>query len=337
MSHPTVRLLTMLELLQAHPRITGAELAERLELDPRTVRRYIAMLQEWGIPILAKRGRYGAYRLMPGFKLPPLMFTEDEALALTLGLLAVRRTGLALTAPAVEGALAKVERVLPGSLRQRVQAVQEAVFLSLAPSRDAPAPEVVVTLSTAVQEQRQVLLRYRSAQGEETERRFDPYGVVYRAGRWYAAGYCHLRAALRVFRLDRIQQATLREERFSRPAEFDSLACVLRTLAEQPGTWRVRVALKTTIERAEQLFPAGMATLEATREGVEVRTSVEDLEWMARFLVNLGTPFVVREPAALSETLRRLAAEIAVAASQEVSKCVVMATDNGAPCYESLP
>jgi predicted DNA-binding transcriptional regulator YafY len=70
MSHPTGRLLTMLELMQAHQRITGAELAERLEIDPRTVRRYIAMLQEWGIPILAKRGRYGACRLMPSFKLP---------------------------------------------------------------------------------------------------------------------------------------------------------------------------------------------------------------------------------------------------------------------------
>src|SRR5215471_2403619 len=112
MSHPTVRLLTLLELLQAHPRMTGAELAEHLALDPRTVRRYIAMLQEWGIPILARRGRYGAYRLMPGFKLPPLMFTEDEALALTLGVLTAHRMGLALTTPAVEGALAKVKRVL---------------------------------------------------------------------------------------------------------------------------------------------------------------------------------------------------------------------------------
>src|ERR1051326_7037648 len=277
MSHPTVRLLTMLELLQAHSRITGAELAERLDLDPRTVRRYIAMLQEWGIPILAQRGRYGAYRLMPGFKLPPLMLTEDEALALTLGLLVVRRTGLALPAPAVEGALAKVERVLPVALRQRVQAVQEAVFLYLAPPRDAPAQEVVVTLSTAVQAQRQVLLRYCSAQGEETERQFDPYGLVYRAGRWYAAGYCHLRDGLRVFRLDRVQETTLRDEPFTRPAEFDALAFVLRTLAIQPGAWLVHVVLKTTIEQAQILLPAGMATLEDTAEGVVVRTYVEDL------------------------------------------------------------
>ena len=311
MSHPTVRLLTVLELLQAHQRITGAELAQRLDLDPRTVRRYIAMLQEWGIPILAKRGRYGAYRLMPGFKLPPLMFTEEEALALTLGLLAARRMGLALTAPAVEGALAKVERVLPVSLRTRMLAVQEAVLLHLLPPREVPAQEVVVTFSAAVQEQRQVLLRHRSAEGKETERRFDPYGLVYRAGRWYAAGYCHLRAGLRVFRLDRIQEATLKQERFLRPAEFDPLTCVLRTLAEQPGAWQVRVVLKTTIEQAEHLFPAGMATLQDTGAGVEARIQVEDLAWMARFLVNLGTPFVVREPPALRETLLRLATEMA--------------------------
>src|SRR5215831_7320984 len=144
MSHPTVRLLTMLELLQAHHRITGAELARRLEIDPRTVRRYVAMLQEWGIPILGTRGRYGAYQLMPGFKLPPLMLTEEEAVALTLGLLALRRTELALYAPAVDGALAKVERVLPIALRRRVQAVHEAVVLHLASPREVPTHEALV-------------------------------------------------------------------------------------------------------------------------------------------------------------------------------------------------
>src|SRR6266704_3053454 len=113
MYSPTTRVLTVLEMLQSQGRVTGAEIADRLEVHIRTVRRYVAMLEDLGIPVAAERGRYGAYRLMPGFKLPPLMFTEDEALALTLGLKAARRMGLALTAPAVEGALAKVERVLP--------------------------------------------------------------------------------------------------------------------------------------------------------------------------------------------------------------------------------
>src|SRR6266700_4528281 len=91
MYFPTTRVLTVLELLQSHQRLSGPDIAERLEVNPRTVRRYITMLQDLGIPVEAERGRYGTYRLRPGFKLPPLMFTEEEALALTLGLLAARR------------------------------------------------------------------------------------------------------------------------------------------------------------------------------------------------------------------------------------------------------
>src|SRR6266852_223212 len=134
MYHPTTRVLTVLELLQSHWQMSGPKLAERLEVDIRSVRRYITMLQELGIPIEAERGRYGTYRLRPGYKLPPLMFTEDEALAMTLGLLAARRLGLAVAAPAIEGALAKVDRVLPATLRERVQAVQEMLRRPSVPS-----------------------------------------------------------------------------------------------------------------------------------------------------------------------------------------------------------
>src|SRR5919205_2603078 len=113
MYHPTTRVLTVLELLQAHERMSGPELARRLEVDVRTIRHYITLLQDLGIPIESERGRYGAYRLRPGFKLPPLMFTEDEAVAPTLGLLAVRRLGLAAVAPPVDGAPAQVHRLNP--------------------------------------------------------------------------------------------------------------------------------------------------------------------------------------------------------------------------------
>ena len=98
MYHPTTRVLTVLELLQSHRRMTGAELAERVAVNVRTLRRYVTMLQELGIPVLAERGRYGAYELIPGFKLPPMMFTNEEALALAIGLLAVQRLGLTETA-----------------------------------------------------------------------------------------------------------------------------------------------------------------------------------------------------------------------------------------------
>ena len=94
MYHPTTRVLAVLELLQSRQRVRGAELAERLEVDGRTVRRYVTVLQDLGIPVESERGRYGAYRLRPGFKLPPLMFSDQEALAVVLGLLAARRLGL---------------------------------------------------------------------------------------------------------------------------------------------------------------------------------------------------------------------------------------------------
>ncbi|MGH2350546.1 MAG: helix-turn-helix transcriptional regulator, partial [Chloroflexota bacterium] len=108
MYHPTTRLLTLLELLQTHGSMRRDELARRLDVGERSVRRYVANLQEMGIPVVGERGRYGGYRLRPGFRLPPLMFTEDEALALILGMLALRRLGLTAAAPATEGALAKV-------------------------------------------------------------------------------------------------------------------------------------------------------------------------------------------------------------------------------------
>jgi predicted DNA-binding transcriptional regulator YafY len=315
MYHPTTRVLTVLELLQSRHRVTGSEIAQRLEVDTRTVRRYIAMLQELGIPVHAVRGRYGAYQLMPGFKLPPLMFSEDEALALTLGLLAARRLGLTLATTAAEGALAKIERVLPAALRARVQAVQEALMLDLVQPDAAPANAIVLTLSLAVQQSRCVWLRYHSEAGAETERLIDPYGLVYHAGRWYAPAYCHLREEMRLFRLDRVRVAELRDETFVRPVDFASLSYVVRSLATRPSIWSVRVLLEATLEQARRSVPAQQATVEQTAEGVELHLQVEDLEWLARFLISLGFRFTIREPEALRETLRALAADIVSMAS----------------------
>ncbi|HEU5089089.1 MAG TPA: HTH domain-containing protein, partial [Roseiflexaceae bacterium] len=113
MYHPTTRLLTILELLQTYATMSGAALARRLEVEPRSVRRYITMLQDMGIPIEAVRGPGGGYQLRPGFKLPPLLFSEEEATAIVLGLLSASWLALGQPSVAVEGALAKVMRVLP--------------------------------------------------------------------------------------------------------------------------------------------------------------------------------------------------------------------------------
>jgi predicted DNA-binding transcriptional regulator YafY len=209
MYHPTTRVLALLELLQTHGRMSGAELAPRLGVDRRTLRRYVGKLEDIGIPITAERGRAGGYALMPGFKLPPMMFTEDETLALSLGLLAARGLGLAEAAPAVASAQAKLERVMPDGLKRRVRAVDETVKLDaarvIAPAGNRASNRALVALTDAAQACRRVVLRYRDQQGEASVRRFDSYGVALRHGRWYVAGMCHLRQALRTFRLDRVE------------------------------------------------------------------------------------------------------------------------------------
>src|SRR4030095_5586999 len=126
MYSPTTRLLTVLELLQSYKQMSGTEIARRLEVDVRTVRRYIVMLQDMGIPVEAERGPDGAYHLRRGYKLPPLMFPDSEAVALTLGLLAIRAFQLPVDVAAIEGALTKTERVMPEKLFHQVRSLQEA-------------------------------------------------------------------------------------------------------------------------------------------------------------------------------------------------------------------
>ncbi len=302
----------MLELLQSRRRITGTEIAERLEVSPRTARRYVETLRELGVPVRGERGRHGAYSLRPGFKLPPMMFTDDETLGLALGLLAARRLGLAGVTPTVEGALAKLQRVMPEALGERIRALEETVIPAVARPAELPAGEVIVTLATAVRERRRVRLRYRSGSGEETERRVDPYAVIHREGYWYAVGHDHLRGRLRLFRLDRVLEAEPLEKTFVRPPGFDTPQQVLDALASMPqDRWSVEVLLEAALEEAsEQVPPMGVA-LEEAEGGVLMRSSTSDLGWMARVLAGLRCPFVVRRPSELREELRRHAAEIA--------------------------
>src|SRR5690348_12076187 len=314
MYHPTTRVLTVLELLQSRVRISGPELAHRLEVDGRTVRRYVAMLQELGIPVEAGRGRYGAYRLRPGYKLPPLLFNDDEALAVVLSLVAARRLHLTLAAPAAEGALAKIERVLPQALRERLRALEESLVLAGGVPAIAPESALVLALGEAVQRRRRVWLRYRSYTGEDSAREVDPYGLVYRAGRWYLAGHCHLRGGVRTFRLDRVLAVEPREASFERPEDFDALATVERGIASVPQTWTVEVEVATTLECARRRVPPAFATLEPlAEERVLLRCSVEDLDRAAHFVAGLGCPFTIRQPAELREELRRLAERVAEA------------------------
>ncbi|MDB5907350.1 MAG: transcriptional regulator [Massilia sp.] len=303
MYHPTTRVLALLELLQTHGRMNGAEMAARLGVDRRTLRRYIASLEEIGIPITAERGRSGGYALMPGFKLPPMMFTEDEALALSVGLLAARGLGLAEAAPAVSSAQAKLERIMPDRLKQRVRAVDETVKLE-AVSATAPADNTaLVALSGAAQACRRVVLRYRNVNEGQSERRFDPYGLAFRTGRWYALGMCHLRKEIRTFRLDRVVQVDALPESFERPADFDPMAHLVRTLAILPRAFAIEVLLKTDLASARVHLFAEAGVLEETPEGVLVHNQSDELEWFARQLAGMPFEFEIRHPPQLRDAV----------------------------------
>jgi len=306
MYHPTTRVLTILELLQARPGMSGTAIAEQLEVDRRTVRRYITMLQDLGIPIETTRGPHGGYRLRPGFKLPPLMLADDEALAVTLSLIAAQRQGVSIDPLATAGALAKIERVLPNALRERLQAVRDVVAFHVAPSAPRPDGAILMLLSVAAQRRERVLLRYQAG-AAETIRHVDPYGLVFHWERWYLAAWCHLRQGLRVFRLDRVRAADLVTETFARPVGFDSLAFVLETLAMAPWGWEVEVLLETTLEAVQQWVPPGSVILEAALGGVVLRGQYDRLDRLAVQLLLLECPLVVRRPPELRAALHTLA------------------------------
>lgn len=325
MYSPTARVLSALELLQSRGRLSGVELAERLGVDGRTVRRYIGKLEDLGIPILSERGRYGCYRLMPGFKLPPMVFTDDEALAVFMGLLAARKWGLAAGTPAVDAAQAKLERVMPAALAERVKAVTQAMALDQTAGQALQDTAALMALGVAAHQGQQVVLDYQSADRTANRRLFDCYGLAHRDGHWYAVGHCHLRKALRSFRLDRVQQVTPvvpavsakpGVATFQPPADFDVMRHLALGIATLPRQHQVQVLLRTDIDSARRALFDGVGLFQILAGGVLLRSTVDDLDWFARTLAGLRFDFEVISPPALTASLRALAARLQGLADQ---------------------
>jgi len=309
----------MLELLQTHHQgLTGADLGARLGVDERTVRRYATTLAELGIPVVAARGRYGGYRLRPGYKLPPLMLTDDEAAAVVLGLLAAEHLGLATEAPATGPALAKIQRVLPRNLAERLAGLQES--LGFTASRGAPearpATTTLLTLGAATRAARRVSLTYRSWRGAVSLRDVDPYGLVFHAGRWYLAGFDHRRGEIRTFRLDRIAAVSTLDTAFTPPDGFDAVAHVTRSLAGVPYTWEVEVLFEASAEEVRRRVPASIAEVTETADGVLLRARAQSLAGMAQMLSGLGWPFRIVRPEELRAAVRDHAARLAALADR---------------------
>ena len=316
MQTPTARLLELLELLQARPLTTGREIAEQLEIDSRTVRRYIAALQALEIPVEGQRGVGGGYRVRPGYRLPPLMLSDDEAVVVVLGLIAARRQGLDSDSGSVDGALAKIHRVLPDPLRRRVEALETALGFTATPRAGAPvAGDTVLLLAEAVRRGRRVRTAYRSYAGERTRRELSPYGIVVHAARWYLAAHDHLRDDMRTFRLDRMSSTALLETAATpAPDDFDAVDHVSRSLARVPWGVEVEVLLDLPVDRAARRLPSTLAELLETESGTLLRMRVDSLDWMAGTLASLGCGFEIRSPDELRASVRELSARLAAVA-----------------------
>ncbi|MEU8786635.1 YafY family protein [Streptomyces sp. NPDC048637] len=311
------RVLALLELLQTHPGLTGALLADRLGTDVRTVRRYAARLRELGIPVESDRGRFGGYRLARGYRMPPLMLTNEEALVVMLGLLAGERLGMSTTAPAGAGALAKIERVLPNALREPLAAMRDTLsFTTSTVLAQTPEAGILLTLAQACHSRHTVALRYRSWHQQHTERDVDPYGVVFHSGCWYLVGHDHLRDGLRTFRIDRIASATPSAAPFTAPDGFDPVTHLTASLARTPAPWPVEVLIEGPIDDIARRLPPTIATLTAAPTGVLMRAQAARLDSVARLLASLEWPFTIHSPDQLRQSLKDLAQQLTAAAER---------------------
>src|SRR5665811_82669 len=308
-TRPASRILSMLELLQDRPGITGPQLADRLGVSSRTIRRYVGALQEMGIPIEPTPGRYGGYRLYSGFRLPPLMFSADEAIGLVLAIIAARPQGITSVDHPAERAISKIERVLSPDLARKLNDVRDGVIV---PSGlwDAgavfPDPEILTILTHASLTNHRVWMRYSRRDGDESAREVDPYGVVALFGRWYLHGWCHMRKDRRTFRVDRIRRVDLLPDEFERPADTDPLAAVEASLAMSRG-WQVAVRVSAPIEDVRKEIPRALAVLEPDGDDhTMLMASADDLEWFAWRLMGIPYDMTVIEPAGLREAFGRI-------------------------------
>lgn len=325
---PTGRVLTLLELLQSGGTRTTTELAERLGVDGRTVRRYVNQLIDLDLPVEPVRGRYGGYRLAPGHRLPPLMFDDDEALAVLLGLIAGGRTGLTTAAAtASETASAKIRRVLPARLARRLDTVLESLaFTASSGSFDAADAEVLLTLADAVRHRRPVAITYTDREGRRSDRTLHPYGIVAHSGRWYVTGGDPASGEDRNLRLDRIANPRALPGSFEEPAGPDPAERLLSGFATADYRYEVTVRVHGTVEQIRARLPASIAGVEEAEAGqvegmdavterwLRVEIRAERLDWLPPVLASLDRPFVIERPAELRDLVVGFADRLASSA-----------------------
>ncbi|MEU4363261.1 YafY family protein [Promicromonospora sp. NPDC023987] len=328
MSRPAGRVLTLLELLQSGGTRTIAELADRLGVEGRTVRRYVDQLIDLDIPVESVRGRYGGYRLGSGYRLPPLMLSDDEATAVLLGLAAGRRAGLPTSQhTAGETASAKIRRVLPKHVARRLDTLLESLtWTEQTGAPDPPDTAVLLTVADAVRHRRPVSIRYADREGRRSERTLHAYGLVAHSGRWYVTGMDVGIDEQRTLRLDRITDARTLPGSFEVPAGLDPAQHLLSRFATAEYRHAVTLRINGTAGQIRAHLPASVATLtehespagktQAAGDWWRAELRVERLDWLPPVLASLDLPFVVERPAELRELVTALAARLASSARQ---------------------
>jgi predicted DNA-binding transcriptional regulator YafY len=281
---PTARALQALEILQLQPGVTADQIAERLEVTERAARRYVAILREAGVPVESSRGRYGGYRLGRGMRLPPVSFTQDEALGLVMAVIE-GHPAAADTGGLAGSALAKVIRALPENVGRQAAALRETA--SAAPDRRAAHPDPAVTsaLVVAVASRRQVRLRYRTESGREWDAQVDPWAVVVRHGRWYLLCHSHRAGAVRSYRVDRVRAVEHTRDGFTPPDGLDAVAALEENLG-QGWEFPVRVVFTAPLAAVAPWIRPPMGHLDPHPSGCVLTGSTSNpamyaQEWLA--------------------------------------------------------
>ncbi len=309
---PASRLITLIMLLQRQPNQKASALAKELGVSVRTLHRYFAMLDEMGIPIYSDRGPYGGFSLVRGYKMPPLVFTPQEAVAIALGAGLVEQVWGPAYRDAARAALAKLENLLPEEHCQEIAWARRSLAAAGMLRSDLSALQPhLETLRGCMRSLVQVDMLYLSAGRLQPEwRRFDPYALVYRSGWWYAVGYCHLREALRSFRLDRIQQLAPTDQAFTLQPGFDLQAYLA---AEQQALPSIKVRLLFSASMAH-VAQANRALWEAVRPrpdgSLEVEATFPDLDWAASTTLAYGPLVTALAPPELKLRVKQWAMEI---------------------------
>lgn len=316
------RLLKLLALLQARGGWQGRELAERLEVSPRTIRRDVDRLRLLGYPVEAAAGPAGGYRLHAGTALPPLLLDDDEAVAIAVGLSGAASGSVEGIEETSVRALVKLEQVLPAHLRRRVRALRDATatFAPAGPRVDADA---LTTIAGACRDREHVGFGYTSRDGSVTRRRVEPHRLVHLGARWYLVAWDCGRADWRTFRVDRVERAAADGGRFgARPLpDGDAAAFVLRSLRSTPHRHTARVTFHAPAEVVAKRCNSPWERVEALDpDRCEYRCSDDSLDWLAARIGMLGVDFEVHEPPELAARFAALALRFARAAGRAAAE-----------------